>query len=75
MGIKVTKDKFVWKTLDYDDAKTAYKAGFPVFALYDDETESLISDAATISDHIIHGDVGLQVGFIPTETVEVIKLK
>ena len=75
MGIKITKDNFVWKTLKYADAKAAFTAGFPVFALYEDESESLIANPDTISDHIINGDVGLQVGFIPTKTVEVIKLK
>jgi len=64
MGIKITADSFVWRTLTVDDATAMYEAGFPVFALYDDESESLLENEAELNKASSEVDLGLQVGFI-----------
>lgn len=66
MGIKVLKDNFVWKTLDFNKAEALFKAGLPVFALHSDDSESLIENMEELIEHASYNDIGLQVGYIPT---------
>ena len=66
MGIKILKDNFVWKTLDFIKAEALFKAGLPLYALHSDDSESLIEDAEKLPELCTKGEVGLQVGYIPT---------
>ena len=66
MGIKVLKDNFVWKTLDFNKAEALFKAGLPIFALHSDGSESLIEGADELPHYCAKEEVGLQVGYVPT---------
>lgn len=62
--VKITSDNFVWHVLTEAEAKQALSK-VEVFALYDDDSESLIESEAEIETHIRRGGyVGIEVGFI-----------
>lgn len=62
--VKITSDNFVWHVLTEAEAKQAL-GKVEVFALYDDDSESLIESEAEIETHIRRGGyVGIEVGFI-----------
>lgn len=62
--VKITSDNFVWHVLTEAEAKQAL-CKVEVFALYDDDSESLIESEAEIETHIRRGGyVGIEVGFI-----------
>ena len=61
--VKITSDNFVWHVLTEAEAKQAL-GKVEVFALYDDDSESLIESEAEIETHIRRGGyVGIEVGF------------
>lgn len=62
--VKITSDNFVWHVLTETEAKQAL-GKVEVFALYDDDSESLIESEAEIETHIRRGGyVGIEVGFV-----------
>lgn len=62
--VKITSDNFVWHVLTEAEAKQAL-GKVEVFALYDDDSESLIESEAEIETHIRRGGyVSIEVGFI-----------
>lgn len=62
--VKITSDNFVWHVLTEAEAKQAL-GKVEVFALYDDDSESLIESETEIETHIRRGGyVGIEVGFI-----------
>lgn len=62
--VKITADNFVWHVLTESEAKQAL-GKVDVYALYDDDSESLIESETEIETHIRRGGyVGIEVGFI-----------
>ncbi|GAE14616.1 hypothetical protein ACTMKN_11005 [Bacteroides pyogenes] len=62
--VKITEDGFVWHVLTEAEAKQAL-GKVEVFALYDDDSESLIENEKDIETHIRRGGyVGIEVGFM-----------
>ena len=64
--MKITKNKFVWLTIEDWQAKKIFNAGiFELFVLHDDDSESLI-DTYTNLDYAIDNNsvIGIEVGFI-----------
>lgn len=62
--VKITEDGFVWHVLTEAEAKQAL-SNVEVFALHDDDSESLIENETEIETHIRRGGyVGIEVGFI-----------
>lgn len=62
--VKITEDGFVWHVLTEAEAKQAL-SNVEVFALHDDDSESLIESETEIETHICRGGyVGIEVGFI-----------
>lgn len=64
--VKITKDGFVWRLLDHEDAKLMFCMGHEeVYVLYNDESESLVESEIDIERGIEAGcQFGLEVGFI-----------
>lgn len=62
--VKITEDGFVWHVLTETEAKQAL-GKVEVFALHDDDSESLIESETEIETHIRRGGyVGIEEGFI-----------
>jgi hypothetical protein len=64
--IKITKeDQFVWLVVT-EKAKEIYLSGlFDLYALYDDDSETLITGFTQLSEALENGsDIGIEVGFI-----------
>lgn len=62
--VKITEDGFVWHILTEAEAKQAL-GQVEVFALYDDDSESLIKSQDEIETHIRRGGyVGIEVGYV-----------
>ena len=72
-GIKVVTDedgeKFVWKVIDNQYAKMHWNSGlFGLYLLHDDDSESEALTYKDINEHIERGgEIGIEVGFLPTE--------
>lgn len=67
MKTKVTKDDgFVWLVIEEADiAAKLYEAGYPLYKLYDDDSEGYPNSIESIQEHSNLGGVfGLEVGFI-----------
>ena len=65
--IKITeKDNFIWRLLTIEQAKDFYKADIDsLYALYDDNTESLVHDIEEIDELALKGaEFGIEVGFV-----------
>ena len=64
--MKLTKDNFVWKLVTQEQAEFIFSLDlFPLFALYDDDSESLIENFDEIKEHSEDGlALGIEVGFI-----------
>ena len=65
--IKITNDdKFVWRKFTAEQAKAFFKADIDsLYALYDDNTESLIHDVEEIMELDARGvEFGIEVGFV-----------
>ena len=80
-GKKITKDGFIWKILDYDEAKEVFSSGtFELFLLHDDDSESKVETADEIHNHASDGLLfGIEVGHIDNnpyivEAIRLIKL-
>lgn len=69
--MKVTKDSFVWLTLNSDKAVEIWeKEAFELYILHDDESETLIKSKVQLANAIVCGfQFGIEVGkltdFIP----------
>lgn len=64
--IKITKeDQFIWLVVT-GKAKEIYLSGlFDLYALYDDDSETLITGFTQLSEALENGlDIGVEVGFI-----------
>ena len=62
--VKITEEGFVWHVLTEAEAKQAL-GNVEVFALHDDDSESLIESETEIDTRIRRGGyVGIEVGFI-----------
>jgi len=71
--IKITKrDNFVWKIVTAQEAKDIMSSdAFALYVLYDDDSESLISDAEELDEHLENGvTIGIEVGFITSAEVK-----
>ena len=77
MGIHITKDNFVW--LDITNKMKKAKGnerdeiwvGNEIFALHDDDSESLIESQEELEEAINLGlKIGIEVGHIPTPTLQ-----
>jgi hypothetical protein len=69
--IKITvSDNFVWKVLTSEEAKDVMSNNaFSLYALHDDDSESLILDEEELEYYLGSGvEVGIEVGFIKTTT-------
>jgi len=69
--IKITvSDNFVWKVLTSEEAKDVMSNNaFSLYALHDDDSESLILDEDELEYYLGSGvEVGIEVGFIKTTT-------
>ena len=66
--MKITKDNFVWKLVT-DKAKEVFKTGlFELYALHNDESESLIENYSDINEALESGlEIGISVGRIETK--------
>jgi hypothetical protein len=62
--MKITRDGFVWLTLEEDQAKKIYKHEIEdVYVLYDDDSEGLVERVEQISEAFENGNhVGIEVG-------------
>lgn len=66
MKYKVTKyDRFVWLVIeDADIAELLYKKGWPIYKLYDDDSEGYPESIEDIRRHFANGGVmGVEMGF------------
>ena len=78
MKTKITKDDgFVWLIIEEADIATKlYEAGYPLYKLYDDDSEGYPNSIEAIQEHSNRGGVfGIEVGFIkdlvnPYEKIE-----
>ncbi len=63
--MKITKDNFVWKLVN-NQAKELFSTGiFEIFALYGDDSESLIETSTQLNEALEQGlDIGIEVGFL-----------
>ena len=69
--IKITEsDNFVWKVLTEQEARDVISNdAFSLYALHDDDSESLISDESELQEYLERGaEIGIEVGFIRTTT-------
>ena len=65
--VKLTNDKFVWHLLSVNKAKDFFKIGYPIFILYDDDSEALINNEEELNDALKNNyQIGMEVGFLPT---------
>lgn len=64
--MKITKDNFVWKLVNEDQAEFIMSLGiFDLYVLHDDDSEHLIEDYDEIRSTFAKGlKVGIEVGFI-----------
>jgi len=67
--MKITQDNFIWKLVTQEQAEFIFSLElFPLYALYGDESESLIETFDEIKTIFENGDsVGIEVGFIKNE--------
>lgn len=62
--IKITSDNFVWHILTSSEAKQIFER-VEIYALHDDDSESLIESEAELDTHIRKGSrIGIEAGFI-----------
>lgn len=77
MKYKVTKaDRFVWLVIeDADIAELLYKKGWPIYKLYDDDSEGYPENCNDIRRHIDEygGLMGVGMGFAADLTKELIR--
>jgi predicted nucleic acid-binding protein len=68
-NMKITKDNFVWKLVDEEQAEFIFSLDlFDLYELHDDDSESLIETFDEIKNiFIINGKVGIEVGFIKND--------
>jgi hypothetical protein len=64
--MKVTADNFVWKLVTIEQAEFIFSLDlFPLYALYEDDSESLIENYDEIKEYTDNGcSLGIEVGFI-----------
>ena len=62
MGIKVTEDRMVYKTLEYSEARLIFSVKVPIYILYEDNSLAEVKSVDQISAAIIDHDVVLKVG-------------
>ena len=64
--MKKTKDNFVWKLVTQEQAEFIFSLDlFPLFVLYDDDSEALIENFDEIKERLEDGlALGIEVGFI-----------
>jgi replicative DNA helicase len=68
--MKITaEDNFVWKLVTQEQAEFIFSLElFPLYALYNDDSESLIETFDEIKAIFENGDsIGIEVGFIKTD--------
>lgn len=67
--MKVTKDNFVWKTVDHGKAKDIFALGmFELFILHEDDSESLITTHEELEEAVGNFEtLGIEVGFLNEE--------
>lgn len=65
---KITQDGFAWRILRYHEAIEYFHNGEAIFALHDDESESLIEDTTDLYNALDWDDVqiGVEIGHIKT---------
>lgn len=70
--IKITEDNFVWRLLTIEQAKAFFRADIDsLYALYDDDTESLVHDIEEIDELSAKGaEFGVEVGFTNYKNLE-----
>ena len=68
---KITQDGFAWQILDSNDSVNAYHNGVPIYALYDDDSESQIITIKDLEDALYDDqvEIGIEIGFIKTSKV------
>ncbi len=66
--MKITKDGFIFKTLNSDEAKTVFSSGaFALYRLNSDDTESLIESFDELNECFENGiEIGIEVGQLST---------
>lgn len=65
---KITQDGFAWQIINKNNAVKYFRYKKPIFALYDDESESQIVTRQDLQDALDDDSVqiGLELGFIKT---------
>ena len=65
---KITQDGFAWRILSRPEAIESFYDGKTLFALHDDESESLIEDTTDLYNALDWDDVqiGVEIGHIKT---------
>lgn len=65
---KITQDGFAWRILSRPEAIEYFHDGKTIFALHDDESESLIEDTTDLYNALDWDDVqiGVEIGHIKT---------
>ena len=74
--IKITSsDKFVWRVITLQEARVImFYDLFSLYALHEDDTESLIADSGELESYFKDGlEVGIEVGFTNYKEVELLK--
>lgn len=65
---KITQDGFAWQIINKNNAAKYFRYNTPIFALYDDESESQIVTIKDLENALKDDNVqiGLEIGFIKT---------
>lgn len=65
MGIRVNKEGFVWKTLEFHEARALHAVDVKLFILDPNGRTFPIQHSGEISQEIINNDVVIAVGQLP----------
>ena len=68
---KITQDGFAWQIINKNNAVKYFRYKKPIFALYDDESESQIVTIKDLENALKDDNVqiGLEIGFIKTSKI------